>query len=53
VPDYGDSCIIDPWGRVLARAGDGDGVVTATIDLEYLARVRREMPCLAHARLTS
>ena len=53
VPDYGDSCIIDPWGRVLARAGDGDRVVTATIDLEYLARVRREMPCLAHARLTS
>ena len=53
VPDYGDSCIIDPWGRVLARAGDGDGVVTATIDLGYLARVRREMPCLAHMRLTT
>src|SRR5205807_2141240 len=46
VPDYGDSCIIDPWGRVLARAGDGDGIVTATIDLGYLARVRRDMPCL-------
>jgi len=53
VPDYGDSCIIDPWGRVLARAGDGDGIVTATIDLGYLARVRRDMPCLAHARLTT
>src|SRR5213594_3748353 len=53
VPDYGDSCIIDPWGRVLARAGDCDGVVTATIDLGYLARVRRDMPCLAHARLTT
>jgi len=38
---------------VLARAGDGDGIVTATIDLGYLARVLRDMPCLAHARLTT
>ena len=49
--DYGDSLIVDPWGRVLARAGDGDGVVTAEIDRAYLAQVRRELPCLAHARL--
>lgn len=50
---YGDSLIVDPWGRVLARAGDGDAVVTADIDLAYLARVRRELPCLTHARLTA
>lgn len=49
--DYGDSLIVDPWGRVLARAGDGEGVVTAEIDRSYLARLRREFPCLAHARL--
>jgi predicted amidohydrolase len=49
--DWGDSMIVDPWGRVLARAGDGEGVVTAEVDLDYLARVRRELPALAHARL--
>jgi predicted amidohydrolase len=49
--DWGDSLIVDPWGRVLARAGDGEQVVTAEIDLGYLARVRRELPCLTHARL--
>ena len=49
--DYGESLIVDPWGRVLARAGDGEGVITAEIDRAYLARVRRELPCLAHARL--
>ena len=49
--DYGDSLIVDPWGRVVARAGDGEGVVTAEIDRESLARVRRELPSLAHARL--
>ena len=49
--DYGDSLIVDPWGRVLARAPDGEGVVTAEIDLAYLARVRQELPALRHVRL--
>ncbi len=49
--DWGDSLIVDPWGRVLGRAPDGEGVVTAEIDRAYLARVRRELPCLAHVRL--
>ena len=50
-PDYGNSLIVDPWGTVVARAGDAEGVITAELDLERLARVRREMPCLDHARL--
>ena len=49
--DFGESMIVDPWGRVLARAPDGEGVITAEIDLDYLARVRSELPSLAHARL--
>ena len=51
VADWGDSMVVDPWGRVLARAGEGEAVVSAEIDLDYLARVRRELPALAHARL--
>jgi deaminated glutathione amidase len=49
--DYGNSMIVDPWGRVLARAADQEGVVVAPIDLEYQHRVRRELPALRHARL--
>jgi deaminated glutathione amidase len=49
--DYGNSMIVDPWGRVLARAADQEGVVIAPIDLEYLERIRRELPALEHARL--
>jgi predicted amidohydrolase len=49
--DYGNSMIVDPWGRVLARAADQEGVVIAPIDLEYQERVRRELPSLTHARL--
>ncbi len=49
--DYGNSMIIDPWGRVLGRASNQEGVVCAPIDLHYLDRVRNELPALTHAKL--
>jgi deaminated glutathione amidase len=49
--DYGNSMIVDPWGRVLARAPDQEGVIVAPLDMEYLERVRRELPALTHARI--
>jgi predicted amidohydrolase len=51
--DYGNSMIVDPWGTVVTRAGAGEAVILGEIDGEHLARVRREMPCLGHARLLS
>ena len=48
---YGKSCIIDPWGEVIAQASEGEGVVFSTIDLTYLERVRRSLPSLQHRRL--
>jgi predicted amidohydrolase len=47
---YGHTCVIDPWGRVVASKARGTGVVLATIDLDAVARTRREMPCLEHVR---
>jgi len=49
---HGHSMIVDPWGKVLAELADGPGVITAEIDLEYLANVRAELPALNHRRLT-
>ena len=49
--DYGNSMIVDPWGKILARAPDKECFIAAEIDLEYLHKVRRELPCLAHRRL--
>jgi len=49
--DYGNSMIIDPWGRVLARAGDHEDVIIAPIDFDYLETVRRNLPALSHVRL--
>jgi deaminated glutathione amidase len=48
---HGHSMIIDPWGKILAELADGPGFITAEIDLEYLAKVRAELPALAHRRL--
>ena len=48
---YGHSLIVDPWGRVVAEHGDGDGFVSATIDAAELLRVREEFPALSNRRL--
>ncbi len=45
---YGRSMIIDPWGVVIARMSDGEGVALADLDLNYLSRVRRHLPALEH-----
>lgn len=49
---HGHTCVIGPWGEVLAMApGDGEGVVMAEIDLSDLERIRREMPVESHHRI--
>jgi len=48
---YGRSMIVDPWGLVLAQAGDDPAVMVADCDLGRLDRVRKSIPCLKHRRL--
>jgi deaminated glutathione amidase len=50
VPSFGKSVIIDPWGNVIRMASDREEVVTAEVDLDYLADVRQNIPCLEHKR---
>jgi len=45
---YGDSLIIDHWGRILARRPRGSGCVVAELDLEAQARMRESFPALKH-----
>ena len=45
---YGDTMIVDPWGRVLQRLPRGRGSVLADIDLNAQAEVRRNFPALQH-----
>jgi len=48
---YGHSMIADPWGVVLASAGDeSEKVVVADLDLDAQAETRRKLPSLANRR---
>lgn len=47
---YGDSMIVDPWGRVLNRLPHGTGVVVADIDVAKLVHTRKMFPALNHKR---
>jgi predicted amidohydrolase len=47
---YGKSCVIDPWGNIIALAPDCETVIVAEIDFKFLGKVRRELPVLKHYR---
>jgi predicted amidohydrolase len=49
----GRSMIVDPWGIVLAVAPDSEAVITADLDLEAQAGIRRRLPSLANRRPTA
>jgi predicted amidohydrolase len=50
---FGNAMIVDPWGTVLARCPDGEGVAVAPFRRTRLDRVRAELPALSHRRLAS
>lgn len=49
---YGHSIIVDAWGSVLARAGQGAEIITARLDMENLHSIRKSMPVMKQRRLS-
>jgi len=47
---YGHALIVDPWGEVLADAGESPGIIYADIDPARVAKIRGMMPSLQHDR---
>jgi predicted amidohydrolase len=47
---YGHSALVDPWGKVLALAPEGECFVAANLDLEAQVSVRESLPSLANRR---
>ena len=45
---HGHAMIIDPWGVILADAGNTPGVAVAEINPQRLQQVRQQMPSLQH-----
>jgi predicted amidohydrolase len=51
---WGHSMIVDPWGRIIAGlGGEGEGVLTADIDLTAVVEARGRVPALANAHTFS
>ncbi len=48
---YGNSMMIDYWGKIRALSGKGAQVIMMDIDLKALHRVRKNFPVLEHRKL--
>jgi len=54
IPTYGNSMIVDPWGRILARASShGEEIIVATLDFNEMASIRTRLPALHNRKLTA
>jgi len=47
---YGNSIITSPWGTVVNRMDEKEGDIIQEIDLDYVKKVRNELPLLKHIR---
>lgn len=50
---YGHSCIISPWGETLAQLPTETGTISARLDTQALASIRRNMPIAQHNQFRS
>lgn len=46
----GHSLIIDPWGTVIAEAGDDETILTGSIDEEEISSIRKRIPIFEDRR---
>lgn len=47
---FGHSMIVDPWGKILAEAGDAPGTIIADIDPAFSLSARQAIPALLNQR---
>ncbi|MDD4378223.1 MAG: carbon-nitrogen hydrolase family protein [Eubacteriales bacterium] len=47
---YGNSIVVSPWGNVINKMDEKEGYIIQEIDLDYVKKVRNELPLLKHLR---
>jgi predicted amidohydrolase len=47
---HGHAMIVDPWGVILAQCGKNNEMALAEIDINFLTKLRRQMPIWQHRR---
>jgi deaminated glutathione amidase len=45
---WGNSMLVDPWGHVLERIAEGEGLITGVLSKDTLNAVRSKLPALQH-----
>ncbi|KZL91121.1 carbon-nitrogen hydrolase family protein [Clostridium magnum] len=48
---YGNSLIADPWGSIISRLDEKEGILIQDIDLEHIDEIRESLPLLKHRRV--
>lgn len=47
---YGNSIVASPWGNIINKMDEKQGYIIQEIDLDYVNRVRNQLPLLKHMR---
>jgi predicted amidohydrolase len=47
---YANSIVASPWGNIIERMDEKEGYRVVELDLDYVEKVRRELPLLKHRR---
>ncbi|WKU19711.1 carbon-nitrogen hydrolase family protein [Advenella alkanexedens] len=45
---YGHSLVCDPWGHIIAKASDGEGFISARLDIDRINQIRSQIPLAQH-----
>ena len=48
---YGHSKMVNPWGDTVVEADEKEGIICGEIDLEYVEKIRQQLPLLKHRRI--
>lgn len=47
---YGHSLVADPWGDIISEASDKEEIIFSEIDLDFIEKIRGELPLLKHRK---
>ncbi|MDD3520091.1 MAG: carbon-nitrogen hydrolase family protein [Actinomycetota bacterium] len=47
---YGHSMVTDPWGQTVVEADEKESIIFASISMDYIEKIREELPLLKHRR---
>ncbi|RVU54205.1 carbon-nitrogen hydrolase family protein [Anaerosphaera multitolerans] len=48
---YAKSLVVDPWGDIIAKSSDFEGLTTAEINLDYVKAIRQQVGTLENRRI--